>query len=311
MLLQLAIPAGASGGIGGCPVFPVDNVWNTPVDYLPVHPDSKRYVEAIGRDLPLHPDFGSRSYRGRTPGIPFVVVPADQNPVKISFRSKESDPGPYPIPPDAPIEGGRYAEGDRHVIIVQSGTCKLFELFAAFPNRDGTWRAGSGATFDLRSNALRPANWTSADGAGLPVFPGLVRYEEVESGVIDHALRFTVPKTGGSYVWPARHRTFEGNARLPPMGLRFRLKAGVDLTTFPQPARVILDALKKYGMMVADNGGPWFLSGATDPRWSGLALSHLKRIRGDDFEAVDAERLRVEADSGRASQTFAGRTTRP
>jgi hypothetical protein len=231
-------------------------------------------------------------------------VPQGQPKVDVTFDyADESDPGPYPIPPDPVIEGG----GDRHILVVEQGTCKLYETWASEPNGDGTWSAGSGAVFDLGSNALRPDGWTSADAAGLPILPGLARYDEVAAGAIEHALRFTVHCTADAYIWPARHKavpeecpaTPPGGTQPPPMGQRFRLKAGVDISGFSQQTRVILTALKKYGMIVADNGSSWYISGEPNAGWDDDTLvSELRQIGGDDFEAVDESSLQVSPDSG-------------
>jgi hypothetical protein len=280
--------AGAS--LGGKRVFPADNPWNRDISGAPVDPNSDRLVASIGADRNLHPDFGT-VYQGAPNGIPYIVVPGTQPRAPVQFRyPDESDPGPYPIPPDAPIEGGPNSRGDRHVLVIDRDHWMLYELFSAYPEGK-SWRAGSGAIFDLSSNKLRPAGWTSADAAGLPIFPGLVRYDEVmERKVISHALRFTVVHSRRAYVYPARHfasRSTDPN--LPPMGMRVRLKATYDISRFPPPARVILTALKKYGMIVADNGGDWFLSGAPDPRWDDEQLSTLKQVKGRDFEVVRME----------------------
>jgi hypothetical protein len=284
-----------------CPLLPADNVWNARIDGLPRDPNSDAYVEAIGEDDPLHPDFGAAFYEGGPIGIPFVAVVAGTPPVAVSFGyADESDPGPYPIPPDAPIEGGPDAEGDRHVLVVDAETCTLHELFDAHPRPDGSWTAGSGAVFDLRANALRPAGWTSADAAGLPIFPWLVRYEEAAAGEIRHALRFTAPRTRDAFVWPARHATSDlTDPGLPPMGQRFRLRADFDPTGFSATNRAILTALQRYGMLLADNGSAWFLSRAPDERWDDDDLRALREgIRGADFEAVDASPLMIDPDSG-------------
>lgn len=279
--------------IAGCPVFPPNNIWNTPVDHLPVHPRSARYIENNGPERSLHPDFG------RSGAIPFNIVPEDQPlvPVRFTAGAAESDPGPYPIPPNPAIEPA----ADAHLIIVQQGKCKLYELYAAKPLPDGTWEASSGAIFDLRSNLLRPAGWTSADAAGLPILPGLVRYDEVASGEIRHALRLTVPRTRREYVWPARHfasRTSDPD--LPPMGQRFRLRKDYDISGFPPEVQVILRALKKYGLILADNGSSWYITGAPDARWNEEALATLKRVRGADLEAVDVSSLMVSPNSAAA-----------
>lgn len=309
-----AAPAFAAGGptIGACPVFPVDNIWNVRVDGLPVDPSSADLVDSIGADLPLRPDFGSGQETGTPYGIPVVVVPRDQPVVPIRFSpvdgedpiAEESDPGPFPIPPDAPIERPHEADSDRHVIVVQLGSCALFELYKADPQTDGSWSAVSAARFDLKSHALRPDGWTSADGAGLPIFPGLVRYEEVVgAGEIRHALRFTAPRTRSAYVWPARHKASDKEEpSLPAMGQRFRLKADVSLEGFSPDVQVILQALKTYGMMLSDNGLPWSLSGAPDPRWQDERVAtEFRRIKGSDFEAVDISSLMADPDSGKVS----------
>jgi hypothetical protein len=288
--------------VGGCPLFPADNIWNRDISALPVARNSVSYIASIGATGHLHPDFGAGLYDGSPIGIPYTVVPATQAAVPVSFDyADESDPGPYPIPPNAPIEGGSQSTGDRHVLVVRSGTCTLYEMFASYPQSDGSWHAGSGAVWHLDSNVLRPAGWTSADAAGLPILPGLVRYDEVASGVISHALRFTVSQTQRAYVWPARHRaSSDTNPSPPPMGLRLRLKASVDISSFSPQNQVILTALKRYGMMVADNGSSWFLSGAPDDRWNNDDLAQLKQISGADFEVVDTSVLRVNPDSGQA-----------
>ncbi len=293
--------AGASPAIP-CALFPSDNVWNVDVSALPLHPSSATYVASIGAGTGLHPDFGT-VYRKQPNGIPYTVAPAGQARVPVSFKyADESDPGPYPIPPGAPIEGGPRSKGDRHVLVVDAGSCGLYELFAAKPRpakKPKRWTAGSGAFWDLGSNALRPQTFTSADAAGLPILPGLVRYEEVQSGVITHALRFTVPRTQRAYLWPARHQAgASSDPALPPMGLRVRLRADVDLSGFSASNRVILTALEKYGMFVADNGSAWFISGAPDPRWDDSDLHELGQIKGSDFDAVDESGLMVSPDSG-------------
>ncbi|MEW6721176.1 MAG: hypothetical protein AB1346_12060 [Thermodesulfobacteriota bacterium] len=271
----------------GARPFPDDNPWNTPIDQEPVDPASDAIIDRIGRNAHFHPDFGA-DWNGGPFGIPYIVVLGDTPGVPVSFQyAEESDPGPYPIPPGAPIEGGADSQGDRHILVIDRDHWTLFELFAAYPSGAG-FTAGSGAVFDLGSNALRPAGWTSADAAGLPIFPGLVRYDEVtEQGVIRHALRFTASRTRRAYVNPARHfASAYTDADLPPMGMRVRLKAGFDITGFPPSARVILQALKTYGMILADNGSSWYLSGAPDPRWNDGELNTLKTLTGTDFEVV-------------------------
>ncbi|MBX6751503.1 MAG: hypothetical protein IRY85_17885 [Micromonosporaceae bacterium] len=284
-----------------CSIFPADNVWHADISTLPVHASSAAWVESIGADRHLHPDFGSGLWEGAPFGIPITLVSSDQPAVAVSFEyADESDPGPYPIPADVRIEGGPDATGDRHVILLDNGACVAYELYAARPRGDGTWRAGSGAVFDLRSNQLRPAGWTSADAAGLPIIAGLVRYEEVAAGYIDHAIRFTAPRTRNDYVWPARHAASRSSdPALPPMGARFRLKASVDTSGFPPQARVIAEALKRYGLILADNGSSWYLTGTQDERWDNDDLRALKSLTGSDFEAVDTSSLMVDPDSGR------------
>lgn len=271
-------------------VFPADNPWNQDIRDWPVHPNSDEYLQSIGLDTGLHPDFGT-VWEGAPIGIPFMTVRADQANVPVSFYyADESDPGPYPIPPEVPIEGGPDSDGDRHVIVVDLDGLMLYELFDAHPRADGGWDAGSGAVFDLTSNALRPAGWTSADAAGLPIFPGLVRYDEVvEREEITHALRFTVSRTQRAYIAPARH--FASNSTdpsLPPMGLRVRLRSDFDLSEFTPTVQVILRAMQRHGMIVADNGSDWYVTGAPDPRWDDDELSNLRRVKGRDFEVVDS-----------------------
>jgi hypothetical protein len=288
-----------------CAIFPADHIWNTPVADLPVDAQSDAYIASIGPETGLHPDFGAGLYEGFPFGIPFVRVPADQPPVEVVFTEApdESDPGPYPVPADAPIEGSACGEGDRHVLVVQEGSCLLYELYAAFPQPDGSWEAGSGAVFDLNGYDLRPESWTSADAAGLPILPGLVRYEEIAAGAINHALRFTAASTQDAYVWPARHAASDDpNPDLPPLGQRFRLKADVDISGFSPTNQIILTALQTYGMMLADNGSDWFLSGAPDDRWDNDDLHELQeQITGGDFEAVDVSSLMRDPDSGQVA----------
>jgi hypothetical protein len=276
-----------------CPVFPASNPWNQRVDRLPVAGNSETIIRSIGAGETLHPDFGSGLWEGRPIGIPITVVRGAQRKVRVRFDyADESDPGPYPIPRTVKIEGGRQSDGDRHALILDRDNCRLYELFALHPSARG-WRAGSGAIWNLRSNRLRPAGWTSADAAGLPILPGLARYDEVARGRIDHALRFTVRRTRRAYVYPARHYASESNdPSLPPMGLRVRLKASFPTAGYPRQARIVLEALKRYGMIVADNGSDWYISGAPHPRWSNEQLRALKRVPGSAFEAVDTSRLR-------------------
>jgi hypothetical protein len=278
---------GIGASLNGRRPFPDDNPWNQPVDTAEVDPNSDALIASIGLDRHLHPDFGA-NWNGGPFGIPYVVVSGDTPPVDVSFQeADESDAAPWPVPPGAPIEGGASSSGDRHVLVINRDAWTLHELFAAYPEGDG-WRAYSGAIFDLSSNALRPAGWTSADAAGLPIFPGLVRYDEVvEQGEIRHALRFTVSRTRRAYVAPARHYASSNtDADLPPMGMRVRLKAGYDITGFPPQARVVLQALRTYGMIVADNGSDWYISGAPDARWDDDQLNALKDVPGSAFEVV-------------------------
>ncbi|NQV23752.1 MAG: hypothetical protein HQ518_05225 [Rhodopirellula sp.] len=275
--------------LGDVDIFTSDNDWNRDVSSLPVHRMSSTWLRSIGLADGLHPDFGT-VWRGDPIGIPFIVVDSDQPQVSVKFEyDDESDPGPYPIPDGVPIEGGPNAsfESDRHIIMIDPERKLLYELFQAIPDPIFGWRAGSGAIFDLSSDQLRPDGWTSADAAGLPIFPGLVRYDEVAEGEIRHALRFTVEQTQRACIHPARHFASRHNdPTLPPMGLRVRLRADYDISEFPRHAQVILIALKKYGMLLADNGSNWFISGAPDPRWNDHDLATLKRVTGRDFECV-------------------------
>jgi hypothetical protein len=277
-----------------CPVFPASSPWNQRVDRLPVAADSDAVVRSIGVEDHVHADFGSGLWDGGPIGIPVTIVGRKTPRSRVSFEyASESDRAAFPIPRGVKIEGGPNAGGDRHAILVDRDRCNLYELFAVYPMAGGGWRAGSGAIFDLRSNRLRPAGWTSADAAGLPIFPGLARYDEVKRGRIDHALRFTVSRTRRAYVWPARHFASDlTDPSLPPMGLRLRLKAGFDTGPFPRQARIVLEALKRYGMIVADNGSDWYVSGAPDPRWSNDQLHTLHRVTGSAFEVVDTRSLR-------------------
>ena len=283
----LAALALASPTLAGCPVFPASNPWNRRVDSLPVARDSATLVHSIGLDRTLHADFGSGLYAGKPIGIPITVVRRGQPKLRVGFEyADESDRGPYPIPRGVRVEGG----SDRHAVIVERGSCRLFELFALRRQR-GRWLAGSGAIWSLRSNRLRPVGWTSADAAGLPILPGLARYAEVRAGAIRHALRFTASRTRRAYVWPARHHASSAtDPALPPMGLRVRLKAGFDTRSFPPQARIVLEALKRYGMILADNGAPWYVTGAPSPGWDNADLRALHRVEGSDFEAVETGR---------------------
>jgi hypothetical protein len=268
---------------GGCPVFPASNPLNADISHAPVDANSTRYVASIGLGAHLHPDFGTNPGYG----IPYAVVGPGQPKVPIAFTEfgEESDPGPYPIPANAPVEGAG-EPGDRHVLVLQRGSCELYELYAARRSGAG-WAAGSGAVFNLRSNALRPAGWTSADAAGLPILPLLVRYPEVRAGRIDHALRVTVERTQRGYIRPATHlASSSSDPSLPPMGLRIRLKAGYSLAGFHGQSLIVLRALKRYGLIVADNGSSWYITGAPDARWNDEDLDQIKRVPGSAFEAV-------------------------
>lgn len=271
-------------------VFPADNPWNRDISALPVHANSDQYIASIGADTGLHPDFGTE-YEGAPNGIPYVAVNPIQRRVAVDFVAygDESDPGPYPVPAGAPIEGGPASTGDRHVIVVDTLNSKLYELYRAFPNPDGSWRADCGAVFDLRSNRLRPDYWTSADAAGLPIFAGLVRYDEcVQRRSINHAIRFTAQRTQRAFIHPATH--FASNSSdpsRPPMGLRLRLGSWVQESNFPESIRPIITAFKRFGVILADNGSNWYISGAPDPRWNDDDLHALSRIRGRDFQAVE------------------------
>ena len=300
-------PAGvASAAFAGCPMFPADNVWNARVDGLPVHSLSSAYVNSISAVKPVHPDFGAGQWAGFDIGMASAAVPGSQPKVAVTFDyASESDPGPYPIPANPPIEGGNYVTntGDRHMLIVDTTNCTLYETwYTRKPNNN--WLAGSGAIFALTSNALRPNGWTSSDAAGLPVLPGLARYDEVTSGVITHALRFTVHCSQG-YIWPGRHTATTSSPDCPtppPMGLRFRLKASYVIAPALNPqVKVILTALKQYGMFVADNSssGDWYISGLHDLNWNDDALvNQLYNVKGSDFEAVDESGLMVNPNSG-------------
>jgi hypothetical protein len=286
---------------GSCPFFPTDNIWNARIDNLPLDPNSANYINSIGANTHLHADFGSGLWNGGPIGIPFTFVPGTQPMVPISFEyADESDPGPYPIPLDVPIEGGPQSSGDRHILIVDRDHCKLYEAWSSYPQPDGSWQAGSGAVYDLRSNALRPDGWTSADAAGLPILPGLVRYDEVAVGAINHAIRFTAVRTRRAYVWPARHYASSiTDPVVPPLGQRFRLKASVDISSFSPATQVILQTFKTYGLILADNGSNWYISGAPDERWNNDQLAAaFNQIHGRDFEAVDVSSLMVDVNSG-------------
>ncbi|MGB8983359.1 MAG: hypothetical protein WCC12_15910 [Anaerolineales bacterium] len=287
-------PGEPSPSITDCPMFPADNIWNARVDSLPVHPLSEAWIDSIGRDEGFHMDFGSGAWDGGPIGIPYNVVSGSSlTKYTVDFYyPDESDVGPYPLPPDPLIEYG----SDHHILVLDTDDCRLYEIYdAGFDN--GNWSGGSGAIWDLNSNALRPATWTSADAAGLPILPGLVRYDEIAAGEIKHALRFTIERTAG-YIWPARHLTSDPQDGIPPMGARFRLKADYDISGLPPELQVILQAMKTYGIMLADNGSNWYVSGAPDERWDNDMLHLLDVLTGNDFEAVDTSVLMVDSDTG-------------
>lgn len=293
--IEITAPPEATGSvIANCPLFPANNIWNTRVDSLPVHPMSESWIDSIGREEGFHMDFGSGEWDGGPIGIPYNVVPGSsvQKETFKFYYPDESDIGPYPLPPDPLIEYG----SDHHILVVDTDTCTLYEIYdASFDN--GQWSGGSGGIWDLNSNALRPETWTSADAAGLPIMPGLVRYDEIAAGEIKHALRFTAEETAG-YVWPARHLTSEAQDGIPPMGAHFRLKAEFDTSGFPPEMQVILQAMKTYGIMLADNGSNWYVTGSPDERWDNEMLHLLDVLTGDDFEAVDTSGLMVDVNSG-------------
>lgn len=272
------------GALGNIQIFPADNPWNTDISHEETDPNSDNIIAGIGNEIHLHPDFGT-VWNDAPIGIPYNLIGKNQPVKAVSFEyNSESDPGPYPIPPEALVEAG----SDRHVLVIDTINLKLYELFSATRNSDDTWHAGSGAVFDFTSNALRPDNWTSADAAGLPIFPGLVRYDEVvERGMINHALRFTVQNSRNAFIHPATHAASNSsNINFPPMGMRVRLKSGFDISGFSPNIQVILKALKKYGMFVADNGSNWYISGAPDSRWNDDELGELKTIAGKNFEVL-------------------------
>jgi hypothetical protein len=278
------LQSGNTPMVAGCQIFPADNPWNQDISALPVRSDSATFINSIGLNKYLHPDMGENQLYG----IPYVVVDKTQAKVPITFTAygNESDPGPYPIPNNAPVEVG----DDRHLLVLQKGTCLLYEMYNTHKTTNG-WSADSGAIFDLSSNKLRPERWTSADAAGLPIFAGLIRYDEVAAGEIKHAIRFTAPRTQKGYIHPAVHYAGSNDTALPPMGLRVRLKADYDISKLTGQAKVIATAMKKYGMILADNGSPWFFGGAPDPRWKDDELNQLKTIPGNAFEAVDTGKI--------------------
>ena len=278
---------------GGCPMFPADNVWNRKIQDLPLDANSATYVSQMGPGDKLHADFGVLG------GYRYSIADGTESNNEMTFESGESDRGPYRIPDNAVVEEG----GDKHVLVLDQGNCELYELFGGTRTGQGRWSASSGAIFDLRSNKLRPDGWTSADAAGTAILPGLARYDEVASGHISHALRFTTRRTRRAYVWPARHFASSSNdATLPPMGERFRLKADVDIGRFSPQTRVLLTALKEYGMVLSDNGGNWYVSGSLDSRWSTSIPGEFATLHGSDFEAVDESGLMISSDSAQARQ---------
>ena len=291
------IPPSSNGTtLANCPMFPADNFWNTRVDNLPIHPNSGAWIESIGRGEGFHMDFGSGEWDGGPIGIPYNVVSGTTvNQFTLDFYyPDESDPGPYPLPENPNREWG----SDHHILVVDTDTRVLYEIYdASFDN--GGWSGGSGAIWNLNSNALRPADWTSADAAGLPILPGLARYDEIIGGKIKHALRFTAEETAG-YIWPARHQTSDPQDGVPPMGARFRLKADYDISSFPPEMQILLQAMKTYGIVLADNGSNWYMSGAPDERWDNDMLHLLDVLTGNDFEAVDTSVWMVDANSGEA-----------
>ncbi len=294
-IVQPTPELGAGASLHGKQVFPFDNAWNQDISNSPVDPNSVNLIAGMGLATSLHPDFGT-VWDGAPNGIPYIVVSSSQTPVAINFTAfgSQSDPGPYPVPSNAPVEGGPSGTGDRHVLVIDRDNWKLYEMYRAFAiNNGASWNCDSGAVFDLNSNALRPAGWTSADAAGLPIFPGLVRYDEVfEQQEIRHAIRFTAQTTRRAYVAPARHwASTNTSVDRPPMGMRVRLKASVDISGYSPAMQVILRALKKYGMILADNGSNWFISGAPDLRWDDDDLNTLKSIKGSDFEVVKMDNI--------------------
>ena len=300
-------PAQAAPPLSSCTIFPADSYWHADVSDLPVLPRSDAYVRSIGRNATLKADFGSGLWDGGPIGIPYMREDGATRRVRVDFRYEdESDPGPYPVRVNPKIDGGPNGDGDRHILAVDTEDCRLYELYDAHKAGGRRhWRAGSGAIFDLDSNALRPAGWTSADAAGLPIFPGLVRFDEAHRGAIDHAIRFTAPATQDAYVWPARHRASDdSDPSLPPMGTWFRLKAGVDISGYTGEVWAVLEALKQHGMILADNGSPWYLSGAPNGNWDNDALRALADFTGADFEAVDSSCLQVAPNSGQVRSTL-------
>jgi hypothetical protein len=309
LALLVVAPGTASAGspvpgAPNCPMFPADNVWNTNISQLPVDPHSAAWMASMdSATTNLHPDFGPSGDPTNPYGTPYTVVSPTQPLVNVAFQySDESDPGPYPFGPDTPIEGGAQSTGDRHAIMVNPSTCTLYELYDAHYSASGS-TAGSGAIWNLNSNALRPAGWTSADAAGLPILPGLLRYDEVQSGVITHAIRMTAETTDTSYIWPARHEAgSSSNPNLPPMGARFRLKASYNISGYSPQAQVVLRAMQQYGLILADNGSNWYFGGTADPAWPSSLIEELKQVPASEFEAVDESSLMIDPNSGQARQ---------
>ncbi len=283
--------------LAGCAMFPADNIWNRRIDSLPVNSHSAAWIQAIGLSTALHPDFGA-NWNGGPFGIPFNLVKGSQPKVAVSFYYPDSDPGPYPIPPDAVVEKG----SDKHVLVLDTDNCILYETWDSTRQADNSWAAGSGAIFHLNSNQLRTDTWTSADAAGLPILAGLVRWDEVSSGAIKHAIRFTSDSTIGQYIWPARHKApYNSTPTSPPMGARFRLKASVNISAYDPQIQVIFRAFKEYGLILADNGSSWYVSGVPDARWDDdLLVTAFKTLHGSDFEAVDESGLMIDPNSGQA-----------
>jgi hypothetical protein len=301
LALLVSVPSGAAARpIGGttCQTFPADNYWRADIRHLPVHPRSGQWLRNMSRDRDLHPDFGPAGGTGPDYGIPITVVPHDHRRVRVTFTyGDESDNVRYPLGKDTKIEGGRSSDGDRHAIIVDRGSCRLFETYAT-RERGGRWHAGSGATWSLRSNHLRPDGWTSADAAGLPILPGLLRWNEVRSGNVNHAIRFTTDITRTHHLWPARHDAgSRDGAAYPPMGARFRLRASFPTDGYGPDARAVIRAMKRYGLVLADNGSPWFFQGERNSHWPNRLISELKTIPASSFVAVDTSGLKVSGNS--------------
>lgn len=299
-----AVAAGVSHDLPGthCPAFPADNVWHASIRHLPVDHHSQEWVTAIGRNVDLHPDFGPSYGAQPVPyGIPITYVSGSHPLVRVRFRyASESDRVRYPLGHDTKIEGGRNAGGDRHAIVVDKASCRLYETWDTHHTRR-RWTAGSGATWSLRSNRLRPAGWTSADAAGLPILPGLLRWDEVKRGRVDHAIRFTAPVTATRYIWPARHEAGSTSRRsAPPMGARFRLRPGFSVKRYSRDTRVVLRAMKTYGLILADNGSAWFFQGEQSRHWPAKMIAELKTIPARAFQAVDESSLRVSRNSAGA-----------